>query len=169
MSRILRPKWDVVWMGLAQLLAQRSTCDRLQVGCVLVSWDHTRVAGVGYNGGPSGGFNDCLSSEPGKCGHLHAEINALIKADYTGGPYRAYVTTQPCFPCAVALINGGVKEVVYREPYRIVDGLLELKKAKVEVRQFRMVDVETFLPPPDKIDARTMDEKLEVSDATHHS
>lgn len=63
-----RPDWDTVWMGLALTLSQRSTCDRLSVGCVVVSQDNTRVLSLGYNGGAKGLHNCCLSSEPGNCG-----------------------------------------------------------------------------------------------------
>lgn len=131
-----RPSWDAIWMDLARSLAQRSTCSRLQVGCVIVSLDNTRVLGVGYNGGAKGGFNECLSDEPGKCGHLHAEINALLKADYTDRPAKAYVTTQPCGACATALVNADISEVIYRTPYRLRDGLDILAKAKIKTRLY---------------------------------
>lgn len=111
-------------MGLALTLSQRSTCSRLSVGCVVVSLDNTRVLALGYNGGPRGLSNECLSTFPGACGHLHAEINALIKLDYGGqAPRRLYVTHQPCYTCAVAIINAGISEVVYGSPYRDMAGL----------------------------------------------
>ncbi len=124
-------------MGLADTLAKRSTCSRLQVGCVVVSSDNQRVLGVGYNGGPKGISNDCLSLEPGACGHLHAEVNALIKADGGSGLWakRMYCTTQPCYMCAVAIINANIDEVVYQHPYRIVDGLELLLRAGIKVRK----------------------------------
>lgn len=116
-------------MGLALTLSQRSTCSRLSVGCVVVSQDNTRVLSLGYNGGPRGVSNECLSNEPGACGHLHAEINALIKLPYDGDrKSRLYVTTQPCYTCAVAIVNAGVGEVVYGRPYRDQAGLDLLKE-----------------------------------------
>lgn len=135
-----RPSWDECWMSLAVALSHRSTCSRLHVGCVIVSADNARVLGVGYNGGPEGGFNDCLSDEPGKCGHLHAEINALIKTNATDRPARAYVTTQPCGQCAVALVNAHISEVIFRTPYRLTDGLEILNRARIKTRQFIMED-----------------------------
>lgn len=128
-----RPSWDDVWMGLAKSLSLRSTCSRLQVGCVVVTADNQKVLGVGYNGGPKGISNECLSLEPGACGHLHAEVNALIKADYTSPTdKKMYVTTQPCYPCAVAIINANVKEVFYDKAYRLTDGLELLQKAGIK-------------------------------------
>lgn len=133
----MRPSWDEIWMSLAESLAARSTCSRAQVGCVVVSRDNTRVLGIGYNGGAEGVFNDCLSDEPGKCGHLHAEDNALLKTDYTDRPAKMYVTTQPCRDCAVRIINAHIDEVIYRTPYRLTDGLEMLSKRRIPVRQFQ--------------------------------
>jgi dCMP deaminase len=121
-------------MNLAETLSERSSCDRLQVGCVVITEDNQRVLGVGYNGGPKGISNDCLSHEPGLCGHLHAEVNALIKADYGSSvPKKMYVTTQPCYQCAVAIINANIREVVYLHPYRITDGLELLERAGIKI------------------------------------
>ena len=131
---VVRPCWPEVWMGLAKTLSRRSTCSRLQVGAVVVSEDNQRVLGVGYNGGPKGLSNDCQSLEPGQCGHLHAEVNALLKSDYTSVvPKIMYVTVQPCYVCAVAIVNANIKTVIYDQPYRLTDGLELLQKAGVEV------------------------------------
>ena len=132
-----RPSWDQIWMSFAYDLAKRSTCRRSSVGCVIVSMDSSTVLGMGYNGGPKGLNNDCLSDEPGKCGHLHAEINALIKANYRDGAQKkAYLTLSPCYNCAVALINFGISEVIYRDSYRDDSGIRILREAGVTVRQF---------------------------------
>lgn len=132
----VRPSWDDIWMQMALALSRRSTCSRLSVGCVVVSSDNTRMLSLGYNGGPKGISNECLSKEPGACGHLHAEINALIKMDYNmSGTKVMYVTTQPCYNCAVAIVNGGISEVVYLNPYRDESGLKLLELA-VAVRRF---------------------------------
>ena len=134
---IMRPSWDVIWMNFAEGLALRSTCRRSSVGCVVVSDDNTAVLGLGYNGGPKGLNNDCLSDEPGKCGHLHAEINALIKATYRdAAKKKAYLTLSPCYNCAVALINFGINEVIFKTQYRDPAGIHVLVKAGVKVRLF---------------------------------
>ena len=107
------------------------------MGCVIVSMDSSTVLGLGYNGGPKGLNNDCLSDEPGKCGHLHAEINALIKATYRdAAAKKAYLTLSPCYNCAVALINFGIKEVIFKTLYRDPAGVKVLEAAGVKVRQF---------------------------------
>jgi dCMP deaminase len=135
-ERPARPSWDDLWMRLAEDLARRSTCERLSVGCVVVSKDNTVVLGLGYNGGPMGLSNECLSLTPGNCGHLHAEINALIKTNYRdAASKKVYVTTEPCYGCAVALVNAGVREVVYRHEYRDHAGIGLLREAAVFVRK----------------------------------
>jgi dCMP deaminase len=131
-------------MHMALMLAQRSTCSRLQVGAVIATVDNQKVLAVGYNGGPKKLFNDCLSSEPGKCGHLHAEVNALIKSNYSdAAPKKIYVTSSPCFACATAIINGGIQEVVYHSFYRSDEGLQLLKQAGIEIKQH----IPTWDPP----------------------
>lgn len=132
----VRPSWDSIWMGFAETIAQRSTCTRAEVGCVIVSDDNSLVLGLGYNGGAKGQQNSCISDEPGKCGHLHAEINALIKTNYRDGSVKkAYITTSPCYNCAVALVNAGIAEVIFRVAYRDQTGVALLSNAGVKVRQ----------------------------------
>lgn len=132
-----RPGWDTIWMDFAGALSLRSTCSRMSVGCVVVSTDNSTVLGLGYNGGPKGGNNACLSDEPGKCGHLHAEINALLKANYRDAAARkAYITLSPCLNCAIALVNFGVEEVIYRDAYRDLTPIKILTDRGVQVRQF---------------------------------
>jgi dCMP deaminase len=135
--KLPRPDWDTIWIDFASALALRSTCSRASVGCVVVSTDNSTVLGLGYNGGARGVSNACLSDEPGKCGHIHAEINALLKANYRDAATRkAYLTLSPCFACATALINFGVEEVIYRDEYRDLTGVKLLGEAGVKVRQF---------------------------------
>lgn len=124
-------------MNLANRLAEKSTCSRLQVGCVIVSDDNQQVLALGYNGGPKGLYNECLSLEPGKCGHLHAEINALIKLN-SRDPVRkiAYISTMPCRDCAIAIINAGISEVVFGKAYRDDSGVILLEQAGIPVVQF---------------------------------
>jgi dCMP deaminase len=141
-SRTERPSFDSIYMRFALELSERSTCDRLKVGCVVVSEDNSRVLAIGYNGGARGVFNECLSTEPGKCGHLHAEQNCLIKLDYNEPcKKRMYVTTLPCHACAVAIINARIDEVVYGQEYRSADGMALLERAGVAVRKVQAAHI----------------------------
>src|SRR5215472_182973 len=69
---------EEVYMRMAEELAKRSTCARSQVGSVVTTGDLTQVLGIGYNGNARGLPNSCDSPEPGRCGCLHSEANALI-------------------------------------------------------------------------------------------
>lgn len=131
----LRPQFELIYMRFAFDLARRSTCTRLAVGCVIVSTDYSRVYGIGYNGNARGLPNTCESTEPGNCGCLHAEDNALLKT--SEGPETekiVFVTHQPCAYCAKRMVNkGGIRRVYYSEPYRLRRGLEILEQAGVEV------------------------------------
>src|SRR5579864_7039762 len=59
---------EEVYMRMAEELAKRSTCARLQVGSVITTPDLTQVLGIGYNGNARGLPNRCDSAEPGACG-----------------------------------------------------------------------------------------------------
>jgi len=76
-----RPSFENVYMKLADELSKRSTCNRLQVGTVITSTDFRKVLSVGYNGNAAGLPNCCDRAEPGNCGCLHSEENAVINCD----------------------------------------------------------------------------------------
>ena len=107
-------------MQLAFLLAQRSTCKRLQVGTVITTQDYRKVIAIGYNGNASGLANCCDRDEPGNCGCLHSEENAVINCDSPRSIVKiVFVTHHPCVYCAKRLINlGNVKKVYYAKAYR---------------------------------------------------
>ena len=110
-----RPKFEFIYMKLAFLLSERSTCNRLQVGTVITTKDYRKVIAVGYNGNASGLENYCDRSEAGNCGCLHSEENAVINCDSPRDTVKiVFVTHQPCVYCAKRLINlGNVKKIFY--------------------------------------------------------
>jgi len=136
-SEALRPSFESIYMGLAQALSKRSTCSRLQVGCVIVSSDWRKVFGVGYNGGAAGQGNACESLEPGKCGHLHAEENALINADTPHGAEKFVLcTSMPCPMCCKRIVNSrNVSRVYFVDGYRDPAGIDTLRRARIELFQ----------------------------------
>ena len=112
--------WDEYFMGMAALSAKRSKDPGTQVGACIVN-SRNKVVGVGYNGLPIG-LND--DSFPwGKQGDFldtkypyvcHAELNAILNnvgMDLNG--CRIYSTLFPCNECAKAIIQSGIKEVIY--------------------------------------------------------
>lgn len=128
-----RPTWDEYFIEVARVVATRSTCDRAQVGCVIVR--ERRILTTGYNGSPAG-LPHC--TEVGHLlvdGHcirtLHAEQNAIMQAALHGISTRnamLYVTHQPCYHCAKMIVNSGIRQVVHGGQY-IDPASLELLEA----------------------------------------
>ena len=110
--------WDEYFMGVAMLAARRSTDPNTQVGACIVSQDNIIIS-TGYNGMPKGCSDDEFpwereGAETKYPYVVHAELNAILNAngrDLRGS--RLYVALFPCNECAKAIIQSGVKEVVY--------------------------------------------------------
>tara|TARA_Y100000592_G_C5473779_1_gene321033 strand:- start:1312 stop:1731 length:420 start_codon:yes stop_codon:yes gene_type:complete len=132
-----RPVWDEIWMKVAETIALRSHHPEWKVGALIVSSDNTQVLSLGYNGNASGMSNEPQSTLPGQSGLLHAEINALLKLDYNNPKDKImYITLMPCEYCAKAIVNSGIKNVVYKSDYRDKTGVEILKKANIIVNKY---------------------------------
>lgn len=125
-----RPPWDEYFMGITELVAQRSTCLRRQVGAILVK--DKRIVSTGYNGAPTNVSHcldvGCMRQQQGipsgerheLCRGLHAEQNAIIQAAICGISIEGttlYCTNMPCSICSKMLINSRIVKVYYREGY----------------------------------------------------
>jgi dCMP deaminase len=112
--------WDEYFMGIAKLSAMRSKDPNTQVGCCIVS-DKNRILSVGYNGFPNGipdsEFTWAREGEDNKYFYTtHSELNAILNcrnANLEGA--RMYVTLFPCYECAKAIIQSGIKSLVYAD------------------------------------------------------
>lgn len=124
-----RPPLYEVYMRMAEELALRSTCSRLQVGTVITDPTLENVVAIGYNGNARGFPNECDSDVPGACGCIHSEMNALVKAPGQLRDKVAFVTASPCVMCAKLIVQANVSHVFYREAYRKRDGLDVLERA----------------------------------------
>ena len=110
--------WDEYFMGIAMLAARRSKDPSTQVGACIVSQDNIIIS-TGYNGMPKGCSDDEFpwdrEGEETKDPYVvHAELNAILNAsgrDLRGS--RLFVALFPCNECAKAIIQSGVKEVIY--------------------------------------------------------
>lgn len=121
-----RPSWDEYFLNVARVIATRGTCDRLQVGAVLVH--ENRVLETGYNGAPSG-WPSCdeighqlveIDGRPSCVRTLHAEENALLVAAKHGTSVvgaTVYTTASCCYDCFKRLAQAGIKRIVYERPY----------------------------------------------------
>lgn len=132
--------WDEYFMGVALLSAQRSKDPNTQVGACIVNRDK-KIVGVGYNGFPTGCSDDQLpwnregefldTKYPYIC---HAELNAILNSisrDLKNA--TIYVALFPCNECAKAIIQAGIREVVYlSDKYRDSN---EVKASKIMFAQ----------------------------------
>ncbi len=128
-----RPPLFEVYMRMAEELAKRSTCSRLQVGTVLTDPRLENVLAIGYNGNARGFPNECDSPEVGKCGCIHSEMNALVKAAGHVRDKVAFVSASPCPMCAKLMIQANISYVFFRDAYRDPKGLEVLQKGGVQV------------------------------------
>ena len=130
-------KFDHSYLEMAQIWAQNSYCKRRKVGALLVK--DRMIISDGYNGTPSG-FENICEDENGvtKPYVLHAEANAITKVAKSGNSSEGatlYVTASPCLECSKLIIQSGIKRVVYRDEYRLTDGIDLLRKAGITVEK----------------------------------
>ncbi|HON54142.1 MAG TPA: dCMP deaminase family protein [Bacteroidales bacterium] len=128
-------QFDRSYLEMAEVWAKNSYCKRRQVGALLVK--DRMIISDGYNGTPAGFENICEDDE----GHtkpyvLHAEANAITKVARSGNSSLGatlYVTTAPCLECAKLIIQAGIVRLVYKEDYRVSDGIELLRRAGIEI------------------------------------
>lgn len=114
--------WDEYFMGVAVLSSLRSKDPSTQVGACVAS-NKNKVLTMGYNGMPIGCNDDDLPWERESDNELdkkylyvcHAEFNAILNARVSLDGSRIYVTLFPCNECAKAIIQSGIKEVIYSD------------------------------------------------------
>lgn len=153
----MRPSRDQVLMEMAHTVAKRSTCSRLQVGCV-VSRDGRPLV-TGYNGAPAGMphcDHTCLCGREaqGMTTHVagcpaepciiavHDAANAIAYAARWGielAGAEMHTTDSPCYVCAQLIINAAIRRVVWAREYRIQDGIELLRSAGIEAEQFPVI------------------------------
>jgi dCMP deaminase len=149
--------WDEYFMGIALLSAQRSKDPSTQVGACIVNQDR-KIVGVGYNGFPKGCDDDVLpwdregpfleTKYPFVC---HAELNAILNSisrDLNG--CTIYVALFPCNECAKAIIQSGIRTIMYlSDKYADTDVVraskMMLDQAGVAYRQIRPVHTRIVL------------------------
>jgi len=114
-----RPTWNEYFKKIVIATSERSACDRLNVGCLLVK--ENRIISQGYNGFLPG----CPHTSIVRSGHeqatVHAEQNALADCAKRGaacGGADAYITHYPCIICARLLLASGIKKIYYIDDYK---------------------------------------------------
>lgn len=117
-----RPSWDEYFMATAFLIATRSACQRLNVGCVIVSkgTHKNRIIAAGYNGFLPGAPHISRLDNDHEQSTVHAEQNAISDAARRGvslSGSTAYITHFPCIVCAKLLVAAGVNEIKFHFDY----------------------------------------------------
>ena len=143
MTNYSRIDVDNYFLKMARLVAERSTCRRRKVGCVLVDSENHVVA-TGYNGVPTH-FQHCIDvpcegaeAASGelleKCLAVHAEQNALLQLR-SNDSLTAYLTVTPCITCAKMIANSHIRrivsDVVYIQPIAVQ--ILSTANIKVDI------------------------------------
>lgn len=127
--------WDDYFMGMAHLSAMRSKDPSTQVGACIVS-PSKKVVGLGYNGFPTGINDDDFPWEKhdeydqSKYAYVvHAELNAILNATTSLQGCSMYVSLFPCNECAKAIIQSGIKTLIYEsDKYADTSAVLASKK-----------------------------------------
>lgn len=142
--------WDEYFMGIALLSAQRSKDSNTQVGACIVNSDK-KIVSVGYNGMPTGCDDDEMPWERSADSTLdtkypfvcHAELNAILNSNIPSlAGSTLYVTLFPCNECAKAIIQCGIKRVVYMDnKYADTDGVrasaIMFRKCGITAEQYQ--------------------------------
>jgi dCMP deaminase len=153
-----RPTWDEYFMEISRVVGRRATCDRGMIGVVIVK--DKRILATGYVGSPVGMPHcDEVGHQMKKVTHedgsetqhcmrtSHAEINAICNAARYGiaiDGATIYGKFEPCYTCAKAIINAGIRRVVCEKQYHAASDTRELfKLAKVDFT-VRTQEVETY-------------------------
>ena len=128
-----RPSWDEYFMATAFLIATRSACQRLNVGCVIVSKGihKNRIIAAGYNGFLPGAPHISRIDNDHEQSTVHAEQNAISDAARRGvslSGSTAYVTHFPCIVCAKLLVAAGISEIKFHFDYNNNPMVVEIFK-----------------------------------------
>ena len=130
-----RPSWNEYFKEIVQITSKRSSCNRLQVGCLLVK--NNRIISQGYNGFLPGLPHESIIRDNHEQATVHAEQNAISDCAKRGVSCigcTAYITHYPCINCFKILAASGIKEIRYINDYRndeVVKKLAELSEINI--------------------------------------
>jgi len=114
-----RPSWDEYFKEIVICTTKRSSCKRLQVGCLLVK--DNRIISQGYNGFLPGCIHESIMRDGHEQATVHAEQNALCdcaKRGVSSDGCTAYITHYPCIICTRLMLASGIKEIKYINNYK---------------------------------------------------
>lgn len=124
-----RLDWNDYFMTIAYLVSKRSSCNRLNVGCILVK--DNRIISSGYNGHLPKTEHKSIIRNNHEQLTIHAEINSIMdcaKRTVSTNNSIAYITHFPCLNCFKGLVASGIKKIYYSEDYKNDEIVYELLK-----------------------------------------
>ncbi len=132
-------KLDKQYLRIAEVWSENSYAKRLKVGAIIVK--NKMIISDGFNGTPSG-FENVCEDEHGntKPYVLHAEANAIskiAKSNNSSDGATLYTLVSPCLECSKLIIQAGIRRVVYKDDYRLPEGIELLKRANVKVDKIK--------------------------------
>ena len=140
-TRINRHKY---FMEIAKLAAQRGTCPRAQVGCVIVD-SSNRIKATGYNsshpGSPHCDETGCVVRNDHCMRTIHAEVAAVLNLERVHNGLTAYITHQACVHCYKILTAAGVTQIVYWEGYGTDFGEFNTLRKEIGVNPWCLKDL----------------------------
>lgn len=116
---MLRLSWDQYFIKLCSVTSERSPCERLKVGCLLVK--ENRIISQGYNGFLPGCPHESVVVNNHEQATVHAEQNAIADCAKRGVSCIdsiAYITHYPCIICCRILLASGINEIKYLHDYK---------------------------------------------------
>lgn len=151
MSETQRPSWDEYYLAMLPMVGARATCNRGKSGAIIVG-QRKNIIGTGYVGSPAGlahcddeghdfqyvAKDETLKEHKQHCVRtVHAEMNAIFNAAKAGATLNEatlYCTMAPCFRCAMAIIQVGIKRVVALNDYQsAAKDMLKQAEVKLEI------------------------------------
>jgi len=114
-----RPSWEEYFKDLVNLTASRSSCERLQVGCIFVK--ENRIIAQGYNGYITGCLHKMIMKNNHNIATIHAEQNTITdcaKRGVSSDGCTAYITHYPCYNCMKLMVSCGINSIKYINDYK---------------------------------------------------
>jgi dCMP deaminase len=133
----IRPSWDEYFKQITYLVSTRSSCEKLNVGCLFVK--DNRIIAQGYNGYIAGCEHKMVIRDNHNIGTIHAEQNAITdcaKRGVSSDKCIAYISHYPCFNCMKLMVSCGICEIKYIDDYKnnpLVNDLAN--EAKIQIKK----------------------------------
>lgn len=118
-TKVNRPSWEEYFKEIVTITAKRSSCERLNVGCLFVK--DNRIIAQGYNGYISGCPHEMIVKDNHNIATIHAEQNTITdcaKRGVSSKDCTAFITHYPCYNCMKLMVSCGICDIKYIDDYK---------------------------------------------------